>query len=177
MQRLFLFILKEFIWPLRFFLLLSSPRYQGPAAVLSCSPTSVLLPSPHIPLQFLCTPCTFPPRQDYLWYSACMSSLIAMLMDYCSLIPREKIGEFISSVTSLAVVETWIISTFCIFFSSKIWSKMYEVLRKKTANFNLTNCSFPYWQKCSEPHHILQSFEGQEIVQRKHHNYAGVAIL
>ena len=101
-----------------------------------------------------------------------------MLTDYYSLTPGEKTGEFISSVTPLAEVTAWIISriisTFSILFSN-IWSKMYVILRKKqliliplTALFLIDRGAL---------NHILQSFEGQEIMQRKHHNYAGVAIL
>lgn len=104
-----------------------------------------------------------------------MSSLIAILMDYYSLTPGEKTGEFISSVTPLAEVTAWIISTFSILFSSYIWSKMYVILRKQqliliplTALFLIDRGAL---------NHILQSFEGQEIMQRKHYNYAGVAIL
>lgn len=86
--------------------------------------------------------------------SACVSSLITMLMDYYSLTPREKIGELISSATSLAVVKTWIISTFCILFSSKTWSKMYVVLRKQLILISLWTTSYPtkFWgtRNCTE---------------------------
>lgn len=48
---------------------------------------------------------------------------------------KEKIGVFISSVTSLTAVTAWIISriisTFCILSASKIWYKIYIILRKQ----------------------------------------------